>query len=58
MANISTMYKLLETGALNLEKKLDYMSYTKRIDQLVTCNDMTSVLFYDREYRCFFPPDE
>ena len=43
MANISIMYNLLETGALNLEKKIDYMSYTKRIYQLVTCYDMTSV---------------
>jgi hypothetical protein len=43
MANISIMYKLLETGALNLEKKNYYMSYTKRIYQLVTCYDMTSV---------------
>ncbi|CAC5365146.1 unnamed protein product [Mytilus coruscus] len=52
MANISIMYKLLETGALNSQNYLDYMSYSKRIYQLITCYDMVSVFFYDREYRC------
>ncbi|CAC5418431.1 TTN [Mytilus coruscus] len=52
MANISIMYKLLETGALNPQNYLDYMSYSKRIYQLITCYDMVSVFFYDREYRC------
>jgi hypothetical protein len=30
---------------------LDYLSDTTRIYQLITTHDMTSVLFYDREYR-------
>lgn len=35
MANISTMYKLLETWALNLVNYLHYMSYTKQMYHLL-----------------------
>ena len=52
LANLSILYKLLESGEISSSTQADYLSYTKRIYQLVKCYEMTSVFFYDREYRC------
>lgn len=52
VANLSIMYKLLESGDLASTSQHDYLSYTKRIYQLVKFYEITSVFFYDREYRC------
>ena len=52
VANLSIMYKLIESGDLASTFQHDYLSYTKRIYQLIKFYEMTSVFFYDREYRC------
>lgn len=51
MASLAILYKMLEEGSLSQANIIDYLSYTTRIYQLITTHDMTSVLFYDREYR-------
>ncbi|CAC5371544.1 unnamed protein product [Mytilus coruscus] len=53
MANLAILYKLLvlEEGHLAQNNILDYLSYATRTYQLFLFHDVTSVFFYDREYR-------
>ncbi|CAG2216116.1 unnamed protein product [Mytilus edulis] len=51
MANLAILYKLLEEGHLVQNNILDYLSYATRTYQLFLSHDVTSVFFYDREYR-------
>lgn len=51
IANLAILQKLLVTGDLQSANMLDYLSYTMRIYQLISTCELSSVLFFDREYR-------
>ena len=51
LANIAILYKLFQEGTLKLEEVFDYLSYTSHIYSLIGSHEVTSVYFYDREYR-------
>ena len=51
LANIAILYKLFQEGSIQLHEVFDYLSYTTHIYSLIGTHELTSVYFYDREYR-------
>lgn len=51
LASNAILYRLLEDRKLAIENVLDYVSYVSNIYQLFLTHDVTSVFFFDREYR-------
>jgi len=50
-ANLAILYKLVQEGSLEVANIFDYLSHTSLVYKLLDTHEMTSVFFYDREYR-------